>query len=119
VFGVGPNSYEAAYQFYKDDHQLWYPFAHSDWLQTLAEWGGIGFTFIVGTLVTLLVLLFLNRASPPVLTGTIIIALGILWVIAGFDFPLQIFSIVFTSLLLITISHSLPRLSVNMNSALK
>jgi O-antigen ligase len=101
-FGTGPGTFRSVYQLYRGAAgQLWAAFVHDDWLETRITFG------LAGTAI-LLLLLFLavshwfvagSFAIPTVLSATILIAITGCLVHAKFDFPLQVYSILFVFLL--------------------
>lgn len=108
ALGVGPYAYKAIYQFYLAPQQRLYSFTHNDWLQTLAEWGGIGFVMISSALLIALRFSVSTQKDHFVMVGTIKVSTLMVLLHSLFDFPLQIQSILFTFLLLLAVLISLP-----------
>lgn len=107
LFGMGPSTYPHMCQFYLDALQEWFWQAHNDWLQTIAEWGAIGFCLIVAALLLALAIPAKRGTSNPVLLCTLFVSLFLTLVHAVFDFPFQIHSILFTYLVLLAAAISL------------
>ena len=107
LFGVGPRAYETVSQFYVRANQEWFGDAHNDWLQTVAEWGWAGFVLILFTLLVGLTMALNARAPNPILIAALVISEVLTLIHAVFDFPFQIHSILFTSLVLLAVLVSL------------
>ncbi|MBM3821854.1 MAG: O-antigen ligase family protein [Verrucomicrobia bacterium] len=108
IFGTGPRAYETVYRFHLAPGQAAYPYAHSDWIQTVAEWGVTG-----GILVfALLALAVLGPGwiglGEPLLIQAAWAGMGLVLVHALVDFPMQIHGILVTFTLLAALTLSLP-----------
>lgn len=102
VFGAGPGSFPMVYELYRTTpEQKWEAYLHDDWLQTRVEWGWVGFGLILSALLLVLSgsLRLRSGTMPPVLTVMIWLALGGCLAHAVYDFPLQVYSILFVFLL--------------------
>ena len=109
VLGVGPICYCVVYTLYLRPTDTWYPYAHSDWFQLVAEWGFVGAAIVLAALLVALALAFTADTANHVLLNTLVIGLLATLLYATFDFPFQIHSIVFLFLLVLAILTSLPR----------
>lgn len=108
LFGIGPNAYEAIYPLYRTPGQPWYPFAHNDWLQFLAEWGAIGFSVILIGLVSVTFFPWQGTASTTLLQGTFLVSFVLVLVHATIDFPFQVHSVFFSFIILLSLYTCLP-----------
>ncbi|MGV3773515.1 MAG: O-antigen ligase family protein [Verrucomicrobiales bacterium] len=93
VFGYGPGSYLAIYTLYHFPGEPDYEMAHSDYLQTVVEWGlaGGGLIFLC-LAISIIYGAKLKGGSPGIKAG-IAIALGTVLLHALFDFPFFIWSL--------------------------
>jgi O-antigen ligase len=107
-FGVGPYAYTATYLLYKKPQQTWYPYAHNDWLQVLVEWGGAGSAVILAALLLAWGWPVTTGIARSPIIGTLMVSVFLVMTHAVFDFPLQIHSLLFTTLLLLTVLTSPP-----------
>jgi len=101
--GVGASAYGAVYQLYRrDPRQSWAAYAHDDWLETRITFGRIGFVLIL--LMLLLVplnwLLGSRIHAPGIFVSFVGLALAGCLIHARFDFPFQVYSVLFLFLLL-------------------
>jgi hypothetical protein len=112
VFGTGAGTFGSLYQLYRAaPDQEWAAYVHDDWLETRITFGWIGFSMILLMLALVLARWFFG---PGIGLGAEFIAT--LWVaIAGcllhakFDFPFQVYSILFLFLLLSAILFAVSR----------
>jgi hypothetical protein len=112
VFGTGPGTFETVFQLYRISTATYWPAQlHNDWLETRITFGWVG-----SALVALAYLAVLGRwfASGGIHGGRrfvllIWLAMAGCLVHARFDFPFQIYSIVFLFLLLCSILSVLSR----------
>jgi len=111
-FGTGPGTYSTMFQLYRHaETDDWLAFLHNDWLETLIDFGRIGFAAILGTLL----LIFTRYFFPGGIPGNKYFVM-LLWVsLAGclfhayFDFPFQIHSILTLFLVLCAVLSCLSR----------
>jgi len=104
LFGVGPGCYEKAFLGYKFPNpfgepgwetrersagRIMYTLAHNDWLQTLAEWGGLGFALILAGLVLAVYGVWAHPQLPLDFKCGISIALATVLSHGMVDYPLQ------------------------------
>jgi hypothetical protein len=112
ILGTGPGTFGSLYQLYRiSPDQHWAAYVHDDWLETRITFGWVGFGAIVLMLGIVLARWFW-RAGFDVLrefTMMIWIAVGGCLLHGKFDFPLQIYSILFLFLLLCVILFSTSR----------
>jgi O-antigen ligase len=75
----------------------WQAYAHNDWLETRITFGIVGYALILLMLLILGLLLFTAQGMPAglPLKGMIALAMAGCLVHAFFDFPFQIYSIIF------------------------
>ena len=102
-FGTGPGTFATVYQLYlTSSKDVWFAQVHNDWLETLVTFGRVGSGILIAGL-----LLVLSRGLFP---RGIRLGLGFhlfywiaflgLAVEARFDFPLQVYSVLFLFVLL-------------------
>jgi putative inorganic carbon (hco3(-)) transporter len=112
VFGTGPGTFNRLFQFYRSTiYDYWPAQLHNDWLETLITFGYAGSLLIVLALVTVLLRWF---GAGGIHGGrrfvTLIwLALAGCLVHARFDFPFQIYSIVWLFLILCAMLFVLTR----------
>jgi len=96
-WGSGPGTFTSLYQFYQQPGQVWAAYAHQDWLETRITFGRVGLSLIGAALLILFIRSWIGRGLPvfPVLLAFWWLALGGCLVHAVFDFPFQVYSIVF------------------------
>jgi hypothetical protein len=111
VFGTGPGTFKVLYQFYQPDAELWMAQAHNDWIEVLATFGWVGSAFFACALFVLLARWLIpggigaGRRFPILLW----LGLGSCLFQARWDFPFQIYSIVFLFVTLSAVAFSLTR----------
>lgn len=111
VFGTGPNTFDPVSQLYRQSSdQYWAVQVHNDWLETRATFGWIG------SLLIWLALLLVWVRPLACFNGILIhwVFVAFVWVALGgcllharFDFPFQIYSILFLSLVLCALLSTL------------
>lgn len=112
LFGTGPGTFEPLFQMYRPDPgEDWWAQLHDDWLETLITFGWLGTTLILMALFTVLSHWFLAggiHGSLPLMILFWAALAGCLFY-ARFDFPFQIYSVLFLFLVLcaglFTLSH--------------
>jgi O-antigen ligase len=112
LFGTGPGTFEALFQIYRPDTAEYWPAQlHNDWLETLITFGVLGSVLIGLALFTVLCHWFVARGihgSWPLMALFWAALAGCLFY-ARYDFPFQIYSIVFLFVVLcaalFTLSH--------------
>ncbi len=112
VYGTGPGTFEPLFQFYRPTLDTYWPAQlHNDYLETLITFGAVGCALIALALGTVLVRWF----TPGGIHGgrrfviLLWLALGGCLVHARWDFPFQIYSIVFLFLALCAFLFNLSR----------
>ena len=103
LFGTGPGTFEPLFQLYRPDPEEYWPAQlHNDWLETLITFGWLGSALILLVLCVALSHWFVARGIPakPSLVVLFWAALGGCLFQARYDFPFQIYSILFLFLLL-------------------
>jgi O-antigen ligase len=111
-FGIGPGTFESVFQLYRISLDTYWPAQlHNDWLETRITFGMLGSLLIFGAFSIVL----LRWYAPTGLHGgrrfmmTLWLALAGCLAHARFDFPFQIYSILFLFLVLCAIAFSLTR----------
>jgi hypothetical protein len=114
LFGTGPGTFASLFQFYRvDPDEYWPAQLHNDWLETRITFGWLG-----SLLVALSLGVVLTRwVVPGGIHGGVRLVM-LLWVaLAGcllharYDFPFQIYSILFAFLVICAILFSISRTS--------
>jgi len=112
VFGTGPGTFESVFNLYRISAETYWPAQiHNDWLETRITFGWAGSALIALAFATVLVRWFLRGGIHggrrfAVLTW---LALAGCLVHARYDFPFQIYSILFLFLVLCAILSDLTR----------
>lgn len=112
VFGTGPGTFETVFQLYRLSTATYWPTQlHNDWLETRITFGWFGSALVALALLTVLGRWF---ASGGIHGGRRFVVLTWLamagcLVHARYDFPFQIYSIVFLFLVLCSILSTLSR----------
>lgn len=112
VFGTGAGTFGSVYQLYRiTPTQDWAAYVHDDWLETRISFGWVGFSMILLMLGLVLARWFAGGGIPCrwEFPAMIWVALGGGFLHAKFDFPLQIYSILFLFLLLCVMLFCLSR----------
>ncbi len=112
LFGTGPGTFERVFQLYRFQTSTYWPAQlHNDWLETRITFGLIGTSLILIELG----LVVLRWFAPGGIHGgrgfmiMVWLALGGCFVHARYDFPLQIYSVLFTFLVLCACMSVLSR----------
>ena len=112
LFGTGPGTFEPVFQLYRKSTDTYWPAQlHNDWLETRITFGWLGSALIGVALVAVL----LRSFTPGGIHGgrrfiiLIWLALGGCLVHARYDFPFQVYSILFLFLVLCAILLDLTR----------
>jgi len=112
VFGVGPGTFEHLFQFYRPSvYDYWPAQLHNDWLETLITFGWAGCSLIALALAAVLARWFVPGGIHGGRRFVMLVwmALAGCLVHARFDFPFQIYSIVFLFLVLCAILFVVTR----------
>jgi O-antigen ligase len=112
VFGVGPGAFETVFQMYRISTETYWPAQlHNDWLETLITFGWAGTALILLALASVTLRWFarggIHGGRRFVILMWLALAGGL--VHARFDFPFQIYSIVFLFLVLCAVLFNLSR----------
>jgi len=112
LFGTGPGTFESVFQLYRISTETYWPAQlHNDWLETRITFGCVGSSLIALALATILLRWFACGGIHGEGRFMILVwlALGGCLVHARFDFPFQIYSILFLFLLLCAVAFNLLR----------
>lgn len=112
VFGTGPGTFEMVFQLYRKTTDTYWPAQlHNDWLETRITFGWVGFSLVLAALALVLLRWF---ARGGIYGGRRFV--GMTWLaLAGclahalYDFPFQIYSILFLFILLCAMLFTLSR----------
>jgi len=112
LFGTGPGTFGPLFQLYRPDPEEYWPAQlHNDWLETLITFGWLGSAIIVFAFCVVLSHWFVARGIPAKAYLIVLFwaALGGCLFYARYDFPFQIYSVIFLFFLLcaalFTLSH--------------
>jgi hypothetical protein len=111
VYGTGPGTFTAMYQLYRQPDHSWAGYLHDDWLETRIHFGWVGFTAILLMLGMTLGRWFGSGGIPVAWPLAAMIWTAMLGVLAHakYDFPFQVYSILFLFLILCAILFSISR----------
>jgi O-antigen ligase len=112
IFGTGPGSFENVFQLYRLSTDSYWPAQlHNDWLETRITFGWAGSLLIYSALLLVLLRWFARGGVHGGRRFVILLwlALGGCLVHARFDFPFQVYSILFTFLMLCAVVSNLSR----------
>jgi hypothetical protein len=115
-FGTGPGTFNILFQFYRDSTETYWPAQlHNDWLETLITFGRAGSAMIGLAYLMVLARRFFPGGIQCGWRFTLLLWLGMgsCFVHARFDFPFQVYSIVFLFLVLCAILFNLSRRGEN------
>jgi len=110
VYGTGPGSFGSLYQLYRaKPEQTWAAYVHDDWLETRITFGWVGFSAVVAMLLIVFVRAFGSGGLDVPIEFYALTTLSLIGCLmhAKFDFPFQIYSVVFLFLLLAAVQFSL------------
>jgi hypothetical protein len=114
VFGTGPGTFETVFQLYRISTDTYWPVQlHNDWLETRITFGWAGLTLILCALAMVLLRWFARGGIHGGRRFVILLWLAIAGCLvhARFDFPFQIYSIVFLFLICCAVLSTLSRRS--------
>lgn len=104
LFGTGPNTFDPVSMLYLETPDaIWTVQAHNDWLETLATFGIVGSLLIwlaLGLALARPLLVTTGIPQRPIFLAFLWVSLGGCLVHGAFDFPFQIYSILFLFLVL-------------------
>jgi len=107
VYGTGAGSFGALYQLYRaSPEQLWDAYVHDDWLETRITLGWVGFGIVLVMLMIMPLKVWAGSSRihlPLDFLSLVWLAMGGCLLHAKFDFPFQIYSIIWVFLLLCAI----------------
>jgi O-antigen ligase len=112
LFGTGPGTFGTVFQFYRKSAEAdWYVQLHNDWLETRITFGWVGCALIGLAFVTVILRWFGQGAIHGGRRFMVLIWLSLAGCLveARWDFPFQIYSIVFLVLVLCAITANLTR----------
>jgi len=110
LYGTGPGSFESVFQLYRiDPDEFWPAQLHNDWLETRITFGWVGCGLIGFSLLCALVRWFIPTGIPlrRYFAMLIWVAIGGCLMYARYDFPFQIYSILFLFVMLCSILFSI------------
>lgn len=111
VFGTGPGTFRTVYQFYRPEAEEWLAQVHNDYLETVVTFGWVGAFALASTFVVLLVRWLIpggigaGRRFPVLLW----MGLGSCLFQARWDFPFQVYSVLFAFLTISAIAFVITR----------
>ncbi len=114
LFGTGPGTFGPLFQLYRPDPEEYWPEQlHNDWLETLITFGGLGSVLIAAAFFVVLSHWFVARGihGSRHLVPLFWAALAGCLFYARYDFPFQVYSIVFLFLVLCAALFSLSHKS--------
>lgn len=103
VFGTGPGTFEPLFQLFRPDPEEYWPAQlHNDWLETLITFGWMGVLLIAAALALVLAHWFVARAiyATNHLAVLCWASLAGCLFYARYDFPFQIYSVLFLFLMI-------------------
>ncbi len=105
LWGSGAGSFASMYQLYMEPGQNWAAYLHNDWMEARVTLGIVGLSLLVAALITLLI-----RSCFGTGLSTLRIVVVLWWlalagclVHARFDFPFQVYSVMFAFVLLASV----------------
>jgi O-antigen ligase len=110
LFGVGPGALAPMFQLYRTSFTEYWPAQlHNDWLETLVTFGWVGSSLIGLAFLVVLVRWFVSAGISARWPMALLLCLSLAGCLvhARWDFPLQIYSILFLFLLLCAILSTL------------
>lgn len=102
-FGTGPESFTGLYSLYRTNPEdEWHAFAHNDWLETRITFGWVGLSLVVALLVLLVAHWSTGQGLEAPREFNLLFGLSLVGLLAHarFDFPFQMFSLLFLFLVL-------------------
>jgi O-antigen ligase len=112
LFGTGPGTFASVFQLYRISTDRYWPAQlHNDWLETRITFGWLGSSLIALAFITVIVRWFARGGLHGGRRFMILmwLAFGGALLHARFDFPFQIYSILFLFLVLCAIAFNLSR----------
>jgi len=112
-FGTGAETFTGLYSLYRTHPEdLWHAFAHNDWLETRITFGWVGLTLVIALLLLLAVHWSTGRGLVAPREFNLLFGMSLAGLLghARFDFPFQMFSLLFLFLVLSAVGlTSAPR----------
>lgn len=112
VYGIGPGAFVYVFQLYRmSTSTYWPPELHNDWLETRISFGWAGSAIIALALALVALRWFVpdGLAGSPLFTAMLWLAAGGCLIHARFDFPFQVYSVVFLFLVWCAMLATLSR----------
>jgi O-antigen ligase len=112
LFGTGPGTFEPVFQLYRESTDTYWPAQlHNDWLETRITFGWLGSALIGAAFVAVLLRWFMRGGIQGGRRFIILIWLALAGCLmhARYDFPFQVYSILFLFLVLCAILFDLTR----------
>jgi len=110
VFGTGPGTFESVFQLYRiDPDEFWPAQLHNDWLETRITFGCAGQVLILTAFFCVLSRWFIPTGIPsrPYFVMLIWLALAGCLFHARYDFPFQVYSVIFLFFVLCAVLFSI------------
>jgi O-antigen ligase len=110
LFGTGPGTFASLFQLYRPDPEEYWPTQlHNDWLETLITFGWLGSAIILLALCAILAHWFVARGIYAKVYLMILLWAAIAGCLfyARYDFPFQIYSVIFLFFILCAAMFSL------------
>jgi len=112
LFGTGPGTFESVFQLYRISTETYWPAQlHNDWLETRITFGWLGTILILAALLTVLTRWFIRGGIHGGRRFMLLILLALVGCLvhARYDFPFQIYSILFLFLTICALLFNLSR----------
>jgi hypothetical protein len=105
IWGSGAGTFASIYQLYLKPGQDWAAYLHNDWMETRITLGTVGFSLVIASLAVLLVRSIWGRGlrTMQIVVALWWLALAGCLLHARFDFPFQIYSVLFLFILLCSV----------------
>jgi hypothetical protein len=110
IFGTGPGTFESVFQLYRiDPDEFWPAQLHNDWLETRITFGWTGFILIAAAFCCVLARWFIPTGIPSRRYFAMLVWLALAGCLfhARYDFPFQVYSVVFLFFVLCAVLFSI------------
>ena len=102
-WGTGAETFTGLYSLYRTNTDaIWEAFCHNDWLETRITFGWLGFSILILMLILVPVMHTTHKGLRPPREFTLLLLLALVGCLihARFDFPLQMYSLIYLFLTL-------------------